>query len=329
METNKSPSERSAGNLIKLKDNSFFLFGGGSREETFRDTWILKVNNDKEYTWQEVSLNKYIEPRFGSISACLNESIYIHGGQNYLEHKVYGDLHQIRLNDSKLEYVKNHTIYPINIDATPIERNSHAICHDDEKLYLFGGGNSKGLLDDLWSFDISTNKWARHEIKGKQIAHREMHGMVFYKDTKLDKSFIFIFGGRLYEGIDNNMYKIDLNDYSCEVVKTMPFPLCSFSFCLYDHFIFIYGGTDGNKFTNDIIIYNITNQKWAQCKFKPRTDVKDLGGRISSMMAVNEGKDYIVIFGGSFILKDSNDLEILSIKELLDSNNLMTINNIV
>jgi hypothetical protein len=326
METNKKPSERSAGNLINLKNSTYLLFGGGNREETFRDTWILQANNENEYIWTEVNLNRYIEPRFGSVAANVGNSIYLHGGQNYLEQKVYGDMHQMKLsNDLKLEYVKNHTVYPINIEETPIQRNSHSICNDGKVIYIFGGGNASGLLDDLWSFDTSTGKWSKVELKGKPISHREMHGMVYYRDTKSDKSYIFIIGGRLYEGIDNNVYRIDLSDYSCEIVKTIPYPLCSFSYSLYEHYIFIYGGTDGNKFMNDIIIYNISNQKWAMSKIKPRVEVNDLGGRISSMMAIDEEKEYLIIFGGSFILKDSNDLEVLSLKELLDMNNLIPI----
>jgi hypothetical protein len=324
---NKKPAERSAGNLIKLSD-AFLLFGGGNRKETFKDTWLLKITNEKEYTWNEISLNRYIEPRFGSAAAYLGDNIYIHGGQNYNEGRFYGDLHQIALKDSKLNYVKNHTIYPINKEQTPVERNSHSICDNGADLfYIFGGGNSTGLLDDLWTFDTTANRWAKHEVLGKTIAAREMHGMVYYRDLSLDKSYIFIFGGRRYESFDDYIYRIDVsnNGFNCDYVKKLPFALSSFAYCLYDHYIIIYGGTDGNKFMNNIIIYNINNGKWAQSKFQPLTEVNELGGRISSMMAIDHEKGYLIIFGGTFIIRDTNDIQILNLNELLDSNNLIPI----
>ena len=121
----------------------------------------------------------------------------------------------------------------------------------DNLIYLFGGGTSTGLLNDLWSFNTENNTWNKHNLTGSEIKPREMHGMVYYN------KYLYVFGGRLYEEIDNKVYRIDTNTYNCEVVTNLPSNMCSFSYTLFKNYIILYGGTDGNVFLKDIIIYNI------------------------------------------------------------------------
>jgi hypothetical protein len=314
MEENKKlPSLRSSGTFLSLSKGTFLLLGGGNREETFNDVWLLKVN-ENEQNWEELSLSKYIQPRFGSSAVIINNNFYIHGGQNYLESKFYGDLLQMQHKDKRVEVIKNHTIYPINIETTPCERNSHSFAPNGNIIYLFGGGTSTGLLNDLWSFNTENNIWTKHEINGANIPEREMHGMVYYD------GFIYIFGGRLYEEIDKNIFKINTENYSCEVIKQLPSNMCSFSYTLYKNYIILYGGTDGNVFLKDIIIYNINNGKWARSKYSPKNEIAELGGKISSMMTHDD--ENLLIFGGSYIQRDCNDVYIVPLKDLLDENNL-------
>jgi hypothetical protein len=314
MEDNKkTPSVRSAGILLNIAEGIFILFGGGNREETFKDSWLLRIN-DQQYSWEDVNMSKYIDPRFGSAGCIANNYILIHGGQNYLESKFYGDLIQILLKEKRLEIVKNHTIYPINIETTPCERNSHSMTVKDNLIYLYGGGTSSGLLNDLWSFNTEVKTWNKHNLNGSDIKPREMHGMVYYN------KYLYIFGGRLYEEIDNKVYRIDTNTYDCQVVTNLPSNMCSFSYSLFKNYIILYGGTDGNVFLKDIVIYNISNDKWARSKYYPKNDISELGGKISSMMSHDE--DNLIIFGGSYIQRDCNDVFIVSLKDLLNENNL-------
>ena len=314
MEDNKKiPGERSAGVLLNLEKDIYFLFGGGNRDQTFNDSWLIKVL-EGETLWEELSLNKYIQARFGSSAISINNNIYIHGGQNYLESKFYGDFYQMQIKEKRVEIIKNHTIYPFEIDKFPCERNSHSIAYYQNKIYLFGGGNGQGLLNDLWSFDIDKSVWNKHLLSGNEIKGREMHGMVCYNN------YLYIFGGRLYEEIDKNLFRIDLNNFECNLFKQIPIPMCSFTYCLYKNFIIIYGGTDGNIFLKDIIIYNINNNKWAKSKYHPKIDESAFGGKISSMMAHDE--DNLIIFGGSFLHRDSNEVFLVSLIDLLNENNL-------
>jgi hypothetical protein len=180
----------------------------------------------------------------------------------------------------------------------------------------------------LWQFNPESLKWSKNEYLGVEIAPREMHGVIFYT-TKSKEDYLYIFGGRLYESIDNKIYRINLSTLKSECLGHMPTPLCSFSYLRHKHFIIIYGGTDGVTFINDIIIYNLISQKWAKSKIQINSDFINndpnfIGflGRIGSMMALDPVTENLVIFGGSSIHKDNNFTFVVNLKELLDDNNL-------
>jgi len=351
--TNSIPEPRSSSVLLNIHENRFFLFGGGNREKTFSDFWVVTLQkliktNKSQLKWQDIagvtnnsSNNFELQARFGSAAWITKDNntqgvytIYIHGGQNFFENKIYGDMLIIKLielddDNIKIEHIDSISTFPLDINSTPIQRNSHSMINFNENLFIFGGGSSGGLLNDLWQFDILNKKWISCEIVGLSIPPREMYGMVQYTNKK-NENYLYILGGRLLESIDNKMYRINLNTFNCEFVTNLPVTLCSFSCVLYKYFIIIYGGTDGITFFNDIIVYNITNSKWAKSKSQIHAElVKNdpnlslFLGRIGSSMSIDYESEQLLIFGGSSIHKDTNYTCVLKLKDLLDDNNLM------
>jgi len=352
--SNKYPEDRSSGLLLNINKGEFILFGGGNREKTFNDFWHLKIHKNS-FEWQEIICSSEISCRFGIAGVVIvngennnkdkDINIFVHGGQNYFENKHYADMILLNLNYNfedfslkQISFVKNFTTYPLNIISCPRERNSHAMVSSQNMLYVFGGGSSDGLLNDLWEFDPIKTIWTKCKLIGVDISPREMHGMCKYTN-KNKENFLYIIGGRLYENVDNKIYKINLTEnnekeYVCELVETLPISLCSFSYMNYKHFIIIYGGTDGINFLNEIMIYNIINHKFAKSLLVVNTELNDNNlnlspylGRIGSMMSIcadaDSDNELLVIFGGSFVHKDTNSSFVVTIKELLDENNLI------
>jgi hypothetical protein len=329
----KEPEERSSAVFLNLTNGDFLLFGGGSRTKEFNDFWILKVVQLKsnmrhiEYSWEEYpkQIPNHFPARFGCVGAvttCNNShEVYIHGGQNNTSCAIYADFFSIQLpsntnifKDHNITY-KNLTCYPINPSKTPKERNSHSIVQKNDLIYIFGGGNSEGLLNDLWCYCKELCKWQSLKISGELIQPREMHGMSIYEEK------IYIFGGRLYESIDNNIFcltKKNESEFNCEIICKLPQGLCAFAYATYKNYIFIYGGTDGVDFNNNIFIFNLLNKKLAKSKIQVPGE-----GRITSMMSIDENMMILVIFGGSSLLRDYNNCTFLWIKELLDENNMV------
>jgi hypothetical protein len=358
MNKGRIPDDRSSASLLFIGGDNFILVGGASREKPFSDIWRLKILKEKDishfrYEWSELKFedDTCISPRFGTAGIILDLEyttnfnkqleeavVWLHGGQNYFESKHFADMLRINIikekeNDKyQIKSIKNFTNYPLNPLTTPTERNSHTMNYHDKKLYIFGGGSNEGLLNDLWSFNLTDLKWSKIDVKGSSIPPREMHGSIIYIN-KQNENFLYIFGGRLYEEIDNKIYKINLfTDNSCEVITELPSRLCSFSSCVYKHFLIIYGGTDGVSFMNDIIIMNLITNRWAKSKIQINSDFINndqnlIGflGRIGSMMSIDNFNGTLVIFGGSSLHKDNNYTFAINLSELLDENNLCPI----
>ncbi len=330
---------------------------------------IIKIQNtngseeQKLKVWKKLSNENFSEnlfkARFGHCGIISRNdlensfNLFIHGGQNHFTSSFYLDFFsikfqylensnnffekvndfvlQINTNDGIKNYdcmeYKNFIKFPVDINKSPCERNSHAIAINNitkKSIFIFGGGNGSGLLNDLWEFSLENENFIKFSIDSDKIPSREMHGMIYYKDN------LYIFGGRLYDSIDNKMYKINLNSKKIECdFTTLPCALCSFSYEVYKNYLIIYGGTDGISFFNTLYIYNLKNNKWAKsklnlCKYDRE---KLIEGKIGSHMSIDEESGILIIFGGSSIHQDSNETYVVSISELINENNLIQVLN--
>lgn len=81
----------------------------------------------------------------------------------------------------------------------------------NHSLYMFGGGNSSQMFNDLFIFDISTNSWTMPAISGDAPNARTCHAAVKINEN----SFLIIGGGDLqYVYNDIRMFSIDRNTWS-------------------------------------------------------------------------------------------------------------------
>lgn len=309
--------------IIHKKENedefSIYIHGGQNHFLTgtfYLDFFQLKFNKNQEniITMEDPKSQALNELKANSkqISNCNSKSnSNINSKNNPNAMKIY-----------TCYEIQNLIKFPVDIVKTPCERNSHTMAFDQkDSLYIFGGGNSSGLLSDLWKYSIENNLFSKIDFDETKIPPREMHGMIYYKD------FLYIFGGRLYDAIDKKVYRINLNTSHIDSdFTTLPMPLCSFSYALYKNYLVIYGGTDGINFLSTIYIYNINNNKWAKSKLKlSKSSDKEAylsEGKIGSHMAIDEENEIVLIFGGSSIQQDSNAFISLSLKDLLNENNL-------
>jgi len=221
--------------------------------------------------------------------------------------------------------LENLTKYPLDILKFPTERNSHSSVFDPyiNSIFIFGGGNLDGLNNELWEFSLNNSKWEKHPNKGNVPNGREMHSLIFYFNQLTKAKTIFLLGGRLKEDVSNEIFAYNLESKTWELFFSLPYKLCSFSAVIIKNFIVIYGGTDAVYFYNDIILLNIDTKKWFKSKIAPQEAEVGYGGKIATMSSCDE--EFYIIFGGSSLSNDSNDIFILKHEELLDVNNLIEI----
>ena len=77
--------------------------GGGNRVATFHDFWSLRLiqkNDGLIHKWSKLDNNFEMAPRFGSVLnyASNKNTLFIHGGQNFMINECYSDLYKIQLN---------------------------------------------------------------------------------------------------------------------------------------------------------------------------------------------------------------------------------------
>ena len=331
-----TPNPRSNGILIEFdkNNNTYLLIGGSDRNQGYNDTWLLLLNDKK---WQKISipeLSNIYTPRIGVAYSLIENNdnaltLYIHGGQDFFNQKFYADMLYVNIDKLNIENSKviNNTILPLDISKNPCERNSHCMVKDGtkNKLYIFGGGTNEKLMNDLWCYDYSLKKYKLYNIKDINtiIEPRELFGMCFHENK------LIIFGGRLRDKIDKNSYIINLENNTCKVGAKLPFALCSFSFMKIkyenDYYIIIYGGTDGNLFSNNFIVYDFKNDIFKKSKFIINKELVNNDpnlsvflGRISTMMTYNEKNKKIILYGGSACDKEWDIINAVDVKDILD-----------
>ena len=336
-ENSNEPNARSNGILIEYdkEKNSYLLIGGSDRNQAYNDAWLLLINDKK---WLKISIPELFQklsPRIGVAYTVIENdensiTLFIHGGQDFFNQKFYADMLHVSIDKQNIEKTKviNNTIYPLDINKTPLDRNSHCMVKDElkEKLYIFGGGTKEKLLNDLWKYDYNSKKYELIEIKdiNNIIKPRELFGMCFHENQ------LFIFGGRLMDKIDRNSYIIDLNEKTCKLGNKMPFALCSFAFIKIkyenEYYIIIYGGTDGNIFSNTFVVYNYSKSIFQKSKYIINKELVNNDpnlsvflGRISPMMSYDEKNQKIILYGGSASDKEWNVINAVSVKDILDN----------
>ena len=110
------------------------------------------------------------------------------------------------------------------------------------------------------------DRWSEHKVTGYPPLPRCHHTAV------LTDSGIIILGGKCGASyVTNTMYILNRANYRSILSKASgsiygPFGLYAHTATLVDfRYMFVFGGTDGNRCFNDLFIYHIEQEYWKQC----------------------------------------------------------------
>lgn len=154
-----------------------------------------------------------------------------------------------------------------NTYINPDSRVYTNILYNDNKIYLFGGYNTR-QIHDLWEYNITENIWKK--LKNKSLNSIPLINHYFKFDSNTDS--IIIYGGNKYysngiEKYNNNFYVINnISDgyYNFERYK-FSFEIPNkkkFGFCIIDNIAVVYAGlTDSNSFCKEGFMINFRNKK--------------------------------------------------------------------
>ena len=162
----------------------------------------------------------------------------------------------------------------------------------------------------------------------------EMHTAHLYKGTHL-----LIIGGRKLEVgqphteivFSDDIYSVELSTGKVSMFGSLPTGLGSHvSAIVDDEYILVYGGTNGLRFFDSIMRYEISTKQWTLMTKQP-TDLSNSpffsDGRIA-VSADQFGNGFGLFFGGCSAEKDCNDIMVVSFNHVRDTNNFSQINEI-
>lgn len=134
-------------------------------------------------------------------------------------------------------------------------------------FYIFGGDGGV-LFNDLWCYNLLTNKWHQIKNRGEVPAPRRYHSCVVYKDN------LFIFGGRYQTGRFNNLYQFSFVTQMWMQVNCcgdIPSQRAAMSAVVLGDAMYIFGGFDGAREKNDFYKLDLLTFRWKkiECKNPP------------------------------------------------------------
>jgi N-acetylneuraminic acid mutarotase len=234
----------------------FFLFGGTENYPTYyNDCWIFDEETNQ---WQKISSSNTPQARYGSCIVNIGENKFLLfgglGQQGYFEDTYIFSL-----------FPSSGSFELVGISSHPSARYYHSMCFvpEENKVYLFGGYNQSGALNDLWCFDLSSSTWSFISTSNPPQP-RCGHKMVY-----IDKK-IYIFGGEaLLQSTTkyNDLWVYDLQTKSFTDITptTKPSARAHFGMAKFPELnqILIFGG-HGNNYLNDLWFLNYISTTFAQ-----------------------------------------------------------------
>ncbi|RIA93152.1 hypothetical protein C1645_722866, partial [Glomus cerebriforme] len=269
--------------------------------------------NSKTYPWSQKKLSSFNPfPRYNLSSShhIINDKLFLFGGIS--QARTTNDVFAIEANSLNVLPI-------VSLGTVPQARSLHTQINVGTNLYVFGGKfeNPNDKLDDsIYMLDTDTKDmkyvWCKPQITGNLPSGRYGHTSTLIGTT------VYTFGGRNNEHYLNDLISFDTKNLKFQKKKSKFMKLSlnkgnqipSWNFiapknsppparsghvsCVYQNKIYIFGGSDGEKYYNDTWCYDIKENTWTELscigyiptprEFHGATIIKDVmyifGGRV-------------------------------------------------
>ncbi|EAX97816.1 Kelch motif family protein [Trichomonas vaginalis G3] len=178
--------------------------------------------------------------------------------------------------------------FPESITPTP---RKDAFCVNVPELdgFFIGYGitENKGLCDDVWFYNLKTNKWNRLNLTGDVVSPRTGTKAVFIANN------IILFGGFCNNEYYSDLHRIDITTGVVSRIETTgeePCPRCHCVMTLFDKSIVIWGGNTENVCHGDLYKLSLETFEWTKV-------TSNVPGRTGVPYCVSRNK--IFAYGGN------------------------------
>ena len=287
----RQPSCRNC-HTATLFQSYMVIFGGkegDGRKRLVNDLHILDLERKEWLPTMEPS-SPGPDPRMGHSALLVGSRILIYGGWNGT--RVLFDCYQLELAAG----VANPTWSELHTYGEAPRRQFHTANCINKRMLVFGGGDGKSWLNDLYSLDLQTNEWVKISTIGPSPAGRLQHISIGVGNL------LYVFGGEPGRQRQlNDMHVLDTTtwEWSSPTLPggetQPPSPRVSTTSCTVGKVIFFFGGYDGNQWLNDVHSFDTEKSPDARCRH-----------------TATYYKGKLITFGGNDCDRSFNDLHSLT-----------------
>ena len=210
-------------------------------------------------TWSRITPSStsgvFPHPRSGAASAIVRSKLYLFGGYGGGTGRL-DDFHSFDFDTNTWQEVK------VLSKIRPGKReNNGVVIGGGTRLYLFGGYNGSAWLNDLWMFDIETQRWECIQ-EPSDINTNADHAV--YDQQAIDVAAGNTVRSRQSRGevmISNN--EASIGDDMFHIRPSRRFGYVS---VVHEEKFILWGGFDGIKWLNDMYEFNFKTKVWRQIK---------------------------------------------------------------
>jgi N-acetylneuraminic acid mutarotase/chromosome segregation ATPase len=182
--------------------------------------------------------------------------------------------------------------------APPLERASHACSLVGNKLYIYGGRPGLTTWNNaIHSFNFEDKSWNRVPATAKDA--NEIPALVGHSMTRVGTNDLYIFGGRTgLFSYSSDLYRFDTETETFVRVQpngsVRPSARQGHTAIAVNNQLYIHGGSDGARSSNDAFAYNPETNEWRELS---SSTVAAEGAK--SISFDEDGLHKIVVFGGN------------------------------
>ncbi|KAH0569442.1 Kelch repeat-containing protein [Spironucleus salmonicida] len=243
--SNLTPSVRRGHTLTQFSISKFVLFGGDSQNKFLSDTWLFNGTS-----WGLLNTKNSPPGRYGHAAAIIGSKLYVFGGKNPQIQALFDDFYELDL--IELEWKR------LEIDGI-CGRYGMSMCENDGKLIVFGGKGAVGRLNDIWVVDPVSQTAKCVSLNNNIIIPARTEHMAHIIST----DEMVIFGGSGDNSVLNDMYVINLNDFTVKQMDSTVIPARhAFGSCIIQNNKKFYGTVEKLQLEfncNNILLYDNTD----------------------------------------------------------------------
>lgn len=212
--------------------------------------WASVRMDRQSFTWSRVlvsSQSSLPPPRSGAASVVVRNKLWMFGGYGGGTGRL-DDFYSYDFHTSTWEEVS------LSTDKKPgCRENNGVVLADENKIYLFGGYNGKGWLNDLWCFDIETAKWQCLQENSDPNSSTSGSATSRYQTEAAAAA------GHEQQAVVRRPY--DNTAIAATVTPSRRFGYVS---VVHNNKLVVFGGFDGTKWLNDMYEFDFKTKSWTE-----------------------------------------------------------------